>query len=53
MALLFLSGNIHQVDELFSVHSGGKRCAFMSLSALLTARNTNCLHGHLEHLIMS
>jgi hypothetical protein len=39
MALLFLSGNIHQVDELFSVHSGGKRCAFMSLSALLTARN--------------
>ena len=39
MALLFLSPNVHQVDEPFSVHSGGKRCAFMSLSALLTARN--------------
>ena len=40
MALLFLSANIHQGDELFSVHSGGKPCkAFMSLSALLTARN--------------
>jgi hypothetical protein len=36
---LFLSANIHQGDELFSVHSGGKRCAFTSLSALLTARN--------------
>ena len=36
---LFLSANIHQGDELFSVHSRGKQCAFMSLSALLTARN--------------
>jgi hypothetical protein len=38
MALL-LSAIIHQGDELFSVHSRGKQCAFMSLSALLTARN--------------
>ncbi len=36
---LFLFANIHQGDELFSVHSRGKQCAFMSLSALLTARN--------------
>ena len=36
---LFLSAIIHQGDELFSVHSRGKQCAFMSLSALLTARN--------------
>ena len=36
---LFLSANIHQGDELFSVHSRGKQCAFMGLSALLTARN--------------
>ena len=36
---LFISANIHQGDELFSVHSRGKQCAFMSLSALLTARN--------------
>ena len=36
---LFLSANIHQGDELFSVHSRGKQCAFMSLSAILTARN--------------
>ncbi len=36
---LFFSADIHQGDEHFSVHSRGKRCAFMSLSALLTARN--------------
>ena len=33
------SANIHQGDERFSVHSRGKQCAVMSLSALLTARN--------------
>ncbi len=33
------SADIHQGDERFSVHSRGKQCAFMSLSALLTARN--------------
>jgi hypothetical protein len=26
---LFLSANIHQGDELFSVHSGGKQCALI------------------------
>jgi hypothetical protein len=36
---LFLSVDIHQGDERFSVHSRGKQCAFMSLSALLTAQN--------------
>ncbi len=36
---LFLSADIHQGYERFSVHSRGKQCAFMSLSALLTARN--------------
>ncbi len=36
---LFLSVDIHQGAERFSVHSRGKQCAFMSLSALLTARN--------------
>ena len=36
---LFLSADIHQGDERFSVHSRGKQCAFTSLSALLTARN--------------
>ena len=36
---LFFSVDIHQGDERFSVHSRGKQCAFMSLSALLTARN--------------
>ncbi len=35
----FLSSNIHQGDELFSVQSRGKQCAFMSLSAILTAQN--------------
>ena len=36
---LFFSSDIHQGDERFRVHSRGKQCAFMSLSALLTARN--------------
>ena len=36
---LFLSTDIHQGDELLSVHSRGKQCAFMTLSALLTARH--------------
>ena len=36
---LFFSADIHQGDERSSVHSRGKQCAFMSLSALLTARN--------------
>ena len=35
----FLSSDIHQGDELFSVQSRGKECAFMSLSAILTAQN--------------
>ncbi len=35
----FFPADIHQGDERFSVHSKGKQCAFMSLSALLTARN--------------
>ena len=30
---------LHQGDDLFSVQSRGKQCAFMSLSALLTAQN--------------
>jgi hypothetical protein len=36
---LYLSANIHQGDELFSVHSRSKQCAFMSLLALLIAQN--------------
>ena len=36
---LFLSSNIHQGDEHFSVESRGRQCALMSLSAVLTARN--------------
>ena len=36
---LFLSSNIHQSDERFSVHSRGKQCAFMTLSAILTTQN--------------
>jgi hypothetical protein len=36
---LFLSSNIHQGDDLFSVHSRGKQCAFMTLSAILTTHN--------------
>jgi hypothetical protein len=36
---LFSSSYIHQGNDLFSVQSRGKQCAFMSLSALLTAQN--------------
>jgi hypothetical protein len=36
---LFLSSEIHQGVDLFSFQSGGKQCAFMGLSALLTAQN--------------
>ena len=36
---LFLSANLHQGDERFSVRSRGKQCAFISLSAVLTAQN--------------
>lgn len=36
---LFLSANIHQGDDLFSINSRGKQCAFMALLALLTAQN--------------
>ena len=32
---LFLSGNIHQGNERFSVHSRGKQCVFITLSAIL------------------
>ena len=36
---LFLSADFHQGNEIFNIHSRGKQCAFMALSALLTARN--------------
>ena len=36
---LFLSANIHQGNDRFSVYSQGRQCAFMCLSALLTAQN--------------
>ena len=36
---LFLSANIHQGNDLFSMYSRGRQCAFMCLSALLTARS--------------
>ena len=39
MAHLFIDCNLHQGDEHFSVQSRGKQCAFMSLSAVLTAEN--------------
>ena len=52
---LFLCANIHQGHELFSVHSGGKQCAFMSLvyGASYSPKYSHCPHGRLEHLIMS
>ena len=37
---LFLSANTHQGNDLFSVYSHDRQCAFMCLSALLTARNS-------------
>ncbi len=36
----FLSSDIHQGDELFSVQSRGKQCAFMSLSANFNSPKT-------------
>ena len=36
---LYLRSNVHQGDELFSSQSRGKQCAFMSLSAVITAHN--------------
>ena len=36
---LFRSANIHQGNDLFSVYSRDRQCAFTSLSALFTARN--------------
>jgi hypothetical protein len=36
---LFLSSNIHQGDDLFSVHSRGKQCSFMTLSVILKAHD--------------
>ena len=36
---LFLSANVHQGDELFSIQSRGKQCAFMSLCAILMAEH--------------
>ena len=36
---LFLRANIHQGNDLFSNNSKGKQCAFMTLSAILTAQN--------------
>ena len=38
-AMLFVNGNIHQGDRRFSDVSGGRRCAFMSLSPLLCANS--------------
>ena len=35
----FLSASVHQGDEVFSIQSRGKQCAFMSLSAILTAEH--------------
>ena len=35
---LFVSANTHQGAECFNAESSGKQCAFMSLSAMLTAR---------------
>ena len=34
---LFVSANTHQGAECFNTESRGKQCAFMSLSAILTA----------------
>ena len=39
MANLHIAGTFHQGNERFSVQSRGKQCAFMSLSAVLTAQN--------------
>ena len=36
---LFISANNNQGNEIFSPQSRGKQCAFISISALLTARH--------------
>ena len=36
---LHVCGSIHQGHERFSIHSRGKQCSFMSLSAILTAQS--------------
>ena len=36
-ASLFIRGSVHQGDSRFSEMSRGRQCAFMSLSALLSA----------------
>ena len=50
---LFLSSKIYQGDDLFSVKFRGKQCAFVSLSALLTAQFIPLTIGQKQHLIMS
>ena len=50
---LFLSAIIQQGDELFSMQSRGKQCAFMSLSAILTAQTNPLSIGQQPNLIMS
>ena len=44
---LFASANTHQGAECFNTESTGKQCAFMSLSAILTAERIPlyCLSG--------
>ena len=37
---LFLAADIHQRGERFSIQSTGNQCAFMSLSAFLTAQHS-------------
>ena len=46
---LFLCANIHQGDKLFSVHSGGKQCAFMSLRRFLQPEIIPIAHWHCPH----
>ena len=36
---LFLSSDMRQSDDILCVHSSDKQCAFMTLSAILTAQN--------------
>ena len=36
---LFVSANMHQGVEYFSIESKGKQCAFMNLSASLAAKS--------------
>ena len=51
---LFVSANTHQGAECFNTESRGKQCAFMSLSAILTAERVyHCLSDHSQQLIIS